>query len=116
MFDLYGVDLVLNGHDHTYARGHVPIKSTLEDVSGNIKTLYITSVSGPKQYEIDLLQMKNYEADGYKSDKVGEQTQFFQVIKVDKKTLTYTAYTATGNEYDKAIITKDFNTGLKTYQ
>jgi molybdopterin-guanine dinucleotide biosynthesis protein len=87
LFDLYGVDLVLNGHDHTYARGHVPIKSTVEDVSGNINTLYITSVSGPKQYEIDLLQMKNYEADGYKSDKVGEQTQFFQVIKVDKKHL-----------------------------
>ena len=35
---------------------------------------------------------------------------------VDKKTLTYTAYTATGNEYDNAIITKDFNTGLKTFQ
>ena len=87
-----------------------------KDVSGNINTLYITSVSGPKQYEIDSLQMKNYELDGYKSDKVGEQTQFFQVIKVDKQKLTYTAYTATGNEFDKAIITKDFNTGLKTYQ
>ena len=81
-----------------------------------IRDRYITSVSGLKQYEIDSIQMKNYKADGYKSDKVGEQTQFFQVIKVDNQTLTYTAYTATGNEYDKAIITKDFNTGFKTYQ
>ena len=47
---------------------------------------------------------------GFHKNETGE------VIKVDKKTLTYTAYTATGNEYDKAIITKDFNTGLKTYQ
>ena len=86
----------------------------MKGVSGNINTLYITSVSGPKQYEIDSIQMKNYKADGYKSDKVGEQTQFFQVIKVDNQTLTYTACTATGNEYDKAIITKDFNTGFKT--
>lgn len=116
MFDLYGVDLVLNGHDHSYARGHVPIKSTVKGVSGNINTLYITSVSGPKQYEIDSIKMKNYKADGYKSDKVGEQIQFFQVIKVDDQTLTYTAYTATGNEYDKAIITKNFKTGFKTYQ
>jgi 3',5'-cyclic AMP phosphodiesterase CpdA len=116
LFDLYGVDLVLNGHDHSYARGHVPIKSTVKGVSGNINTLYITSVSGPKQYEIDSIKMKNYKADGYKSDKVGEQIQFFQVIKVDDQTLTYTAYTATGNEYDKAIITKNFKTGFKTYQ
>ena len=28
LFDKYGVDLVLNGHDHTYARGHIPIKSS----------------------------------------------------------------------------------------
>ena len=28
LFDKYGVDLVLNGHDHTYARGHVPLKNT----------------------------------------------------------------------------------------
>ena len=27
IFDKYGVDLVLNGHDHTYARGHVPIRT-----------------------------------------------------------------------------------------
>jgi len=116
LFDLYGVDLVLNGHDHTYARGHVPIKSAKHDKSGNIITLYITSVSGPKQYELDLPQMKNYEADGYKSDKVGDQTQFFQVINIDKQILTYTAYTATGREYDKAVITKDFNTGMKNLQ
>ena len=25
LLDKYNVDLVLNGHDHTYARGHVPV-------------------------------------------------------------------------------------------
>ena len=113
LFEKYGVDLVLNGHDHTYARGHTPVKSQNIDQSGSFKTLYVTSVSGPKQYKVDKEQIKNYEADGYKSDKLGEQTQFFQVISVEKNKLIYSAYTTLGKLYDKAIITKDFSTGHK---
>ena len=114
LFDKYGVDLVLNGHDHTYARGHVPIKSSNIGQSGNIKTLYITSVSGPKQYDLDREQIKNYESDGYQADKLGEQTQFFQVISIENDQLIYKAYTVLGQEYDKAVIIKDFLTGTKT--
>jgi len=114
LFEKYGVDLVLNGHDHTYARGHVPVKSQNIDQSGRFKTLYVTSVSGPKQYKVDKEQIKNYGADGYKSDKIGEQTQFFQVISVENDKLIYSAYTTLGDLYDKAIITKNFSTGEKT--
>ena len=114
LFDKYGVDLVLNGHDHTYARGHIPVKSPNINQEGNFKTLYVTSVSGPKQYKVDREQMKNYEADGYKNDKLGEQTQFFQVISVENDKLIYSAYTTLGTIYDSAIITKDFSTGKKT--
>ena len=114
LFDKYGVDMVLNGHDHTYARGHVPVTTTDLNKSKNFNTLYVTSVSGPKQYKLGLEQIKGYEVDGYKADKLGEQTQFFQVISIENEQLIYKAYTALGNEYDKAIITKDFLTGLKT--
>ena len=114
LFDKYGVDLVLNGHDHTYARGHIPVKSSNIGQSGNIKSLYITSVSGPKQYELDKEQFKNYESDGYKTDKFGEQTQFFQVISIEDDKLMYSAYTTLGDLFDKAVITKDFLTGQKT--
>ena len=114
LFDKYGVDLVLNGHDHTYSRGHVPVKSQDENKSGNFNTLYITSVSGPKQYKIGLQQLEDYKADGYLSNKIGEQTQFFQVISIEDESLIYKAYTALGDEYDMAIITKDFTTGIKT--
>ena len=114
LFEKHGVDLVLNGHDHTYARGHVPVKSQNIDQSGRFKTLYVTSVSGPKQYKVDKEQIKNYGADGYKSDKIGEQTQFFQVISVENNKLIYSAYTTLGNLYDQAIITKDFSTDEKT--
>ena len=114
MFEKYGVDLVLNGHDHTYARGHTPVKSQNVNESGIFKTLYVTSVSGPKQYKLDKDQIKNYEIDGYKSDKMGEETQFFQVINIDNNKLTYSAYTTLGDLYDRAIITKDFLNGEKT--
>ena len=114
MFEKYGVDLVLNGHDHTYARGHTPVKSQNVNESGIFTTLYVTSVSGPKQYKIDKVKIKNYEVDGYKSDKMGEETQFFQVINIDNNKLTYSAYTTLGDLYDRAIITKDFSNGEKT--
>lgn len=114
LFDKYGVDLVLNGHDHTYARGHVPLKSKKTDQFGNFKTLYVTSVSGPKQYKLDMEKIEGYKVDGYQYDKLGEDTQFFQVIDVENDKLIYRAYTTLGILYDKAVITKDFSNGNKT--
>ena len=114
LFDQYSVDLVLNGHDHTYARGHVPVITADLNKSSNFNTLYVTSVSGPKQYKLGLEQIKGYKADGYQADKLGEQTQFFQVISIENDQLIYKAYTVLGEEYDKAVITKDFLTGTKT--
>ena len=113
LLDKYNVDLVLNGHDHTYARGHVPVLSSDSKTSDDLRTVYVTSVSGPKQYSLDAEQMKDYVKDGYKLNKSGEQTQFYQVITVDGNQLTYVAYTAVGEEYDRAVITKDFTTGKK---
>ncbi len=113
LLDKYNVDLVLNGHDHTYARGHVPTTSAEQDEVNGVGTVYVTSVSGPKQYQLDPENIKNYLSDGYKADKTAEQTQFFQVITIEENKLTYVAYTALGQEYDRAVITKDFNTGKK---
>lgn len=113
LFDKYNVDLVLNGHDHTYARGHVPVRSSDTNTNENLSTVYVTSVSGPKQYQLDREQIKTYESDGYKPDVSAEQTQFFQVINVMDNKLTYIAYTALGEEYDRAVIIKDFKTGQK---
>ena len=115
LFDKFNVDLVLNGHDHTYARGHVPVKSRLNDENGNLQTMYITSVSGPKQYNIDKDQINNYKVDDYTAEKTGENTQFFQVFQTRDNKLIYAAYTATGDLYDKVTIVKDFDTGTKTH-
>ena len=113
LLDKYKVDLVLNGHDHTYARGHVPFRTSDNEGTNELGTVYVTSVSGPKQYGLDRKQMQTYKADGYRSDKTGEQTQFFQVITIKDNTLSYIAYTALGDEYDRATIIKDFTSGKK---
>ena len=112
LFDEFNVDLVLNGHDHTYARGHVPTISTTKG-SKNLGTIYVTSVSGPKQYPLDLEQIKRYSKEGYQLDKSSEQTHFFQVITIENNKLIYVAYNALGEEYDRAVIIKDFDSGEK---
>ncbi|MEX0288360.1 MAG: fibronectin type III domain-containing protein [Flavobacteriaceae bacterium] len=116
LLDKYGVDLVLNGHDHLYTRGHVPVRTADSKESGALSTVYVTSVSGPKQYELDTEQMKAYASQGYRLDQSAEQTQFFQVITIEDNTLTYVAYNVLGEEYDRAVITKDFSTGKKVME
>ena len=114
LLDKYGVDLVLQGHDHTYARGHVPVRTADEQYGDTVETVYVTSVSGHKMYELSPDQLKSYSSQGYVPDNTDIQKQFFQVIKVGGNKLTYLAYTADGELYDQAIITKDFATGKKT--
>lgn len=116
LLDKYNVDLVLNGHDHTYARGHVPVRTADGNESESLGAIYVTSVSGPKQYKLDSEQLNTYKKHGYQLVKRGEQTQFFQVIKIDGQKLTYIAYNTLGEEYDRAVILKDFNTGKKKLQ
>jgi 3',5'-cyclic AMP phosphodiesterase CpdA len=121
IFDKYGVDLVLQGHDHAYGRTglNVPdeLKRDSEDVAkarpsatdANVKvgdlnvatgiqqvdsqtgTIYVVSVSGPKMYD-------NARRDFMK--RVAEDTQLYQVIHVDRGKLRFEARTAIGELYD----------------
>lgn len=114
ILDEYGADLVLQGHDHTYARGQVPVRSGSGYQDNTFETMYVTSVSGPKMYDIQEGKLENYASAGYTPDRTAENTQFFQVIDIEDNRLTYSAYTATGELYDQAIIEKNFETGKKT--
>jgi 3',5'-cyclic AMP phosphodiesterase CpdA len=106
LFDEFKVDLVLNGHDHTYARTGV----LSEPVSGSnvptgyqqaydpeIGTVYVVSVSGPKMYGIT--------KDAF-AVRVAEDTQLYQVISIADDMLDYRAYTATGQLYDEFSLKK----------
>ena len=92
IFDKYGVDLVLTGHDHVYARSHKLYDGDI--VSDNDRgTVYVISVSGAKAYPLS----SKYE---HLMKKTGQNLQLFQVISIDDDTLSFRAYTVTGKLFD----------------
>ncbi|MDX2269548.1 MAG: metallophosphoesterase family protein [Bryobacter sp.] len=89
LIDRYKVDMVLTGHDHTYAR------SNLEN-----NTAYVVSVVGPKQYD---LEKKPWMV------RTAEDTQLFQIIRINGNKLIFESRVATGELYDSFEITKQGN-------
>ncbi|MEZ6104054.1 MAG: metallophosphoesterase family protein [Pirellulaceae bacterium] len=100
VIDKYHVDIVLQGHDHSYARtGYsVPdnVGSGLNLHDGD--TVYVVSVSGPKMYQVDQQDFMKRSASG---------VQLYQVIHVDHNELKYEARLATGELYDGFTLHKD---------
>ncbi|RCS49176.1 metallophosphoesterase [Bremerella cremea] len=111
IFDKYKVDLVLQGHDHTYGRTglETPLVSSEEgkqekniptgvnNFDGKTGTVYVVSVSGPKMYSLAPEPFMNSTA---------ANTQLYQIISVDGNTLTYEARTAVGEIYDSFTLKK----------
>ncbi|MGL4460748.1 MAG: metallophosphoesterase [Planctomycetia bacterium] len=95
LFDEYRVDLVLQGHDHTYYRSglEVPdnVPAGVQTQSPTAGTVYVVSVSGPKMYDLAKQSFMKRAAMG---------VQLYQIISVDGDRLTYTARTADGRPYD----------------
>lgn len=92
----HGVDLVLQGHDHTYGRGlNMPLGKSRKQPDGPI---YVVSVSGPKMYEIGL---QNW------MDRAASNIQLFQTIQVSQDTLKYQSYAVTGEKYDAFELIKN---------
>ncbi len=97
MMDKYKVDLVLQGHDHTYARGFTENEGRGMTVVDDAGTIYAVSVSGPKMYE---------SKDQDWMVRRGEYTQLFQIITVSQDTIAYGAYTPIGTLYDAFELVK----------
>ncbi len=89
VLDKHAVDLVLTGHDHTYARSN--LTTGLNTQEGSAGTVYVVSVSGPKMYQLDREPWMQRAA---------EDTQLFQVVQIDGARLKYEARTARGLLYD----------------
>jgi 3',5'-cyclic AMP phosphodiesterase CpdA len=112
LFDKYHVDILLQGHDHTYSRGqNLPIGMSRK-IGG---PMYVVSVAGPKMYKVDVTPRW--------MDVLAENTQLFQIISIDHGDLLYTAYKASGEVFDsfklkkvskdKAAIFTDLNKSKK---
>ena len=89
IIDKYGVDLVLQGHDHTYARGLEKIPMEKGKAAG---TMYVVSVSGPKMSDV-------LRADWM--ERTAGHTQLFHVVAIDGDVLNFKAFMATGELYDE---------------
>jgi len=95
LFDQYHVDLVLQGHDHTYSRGqNLPRGLSGREVNGPV---YLVSVAGPKMYQVDGAKWMDVSL---------ENTQLFQVIHVDGANLKFEAYKTSGELFDAFSLKK----------
>lgn len=99
ILDKYKVDLVLQGHDHAYARSGLINGTTGVAAKGQSGTVYVVSVSGPKMYDVSKPLRPEFQ-------RVAEDTQLFQIISVDGDELRYQALTATGQPYDRFTLKK----------
>lgn len=95
ILEKYGVDLVLQGHDHTYCRGQNTTGKT--DKKSNMP-MYVVSVTGPKMYGIN---------SSLWADRVATNTQLYQNISVSGNELVFRSFTATGDLYDGFTISKN---------
>lgn len=104
MFDKYRVDIVLNGHDHTYARTRLMTTGSEQNLPAGKRrqdpdagTVYVVSVSGPKMYELGRRPFMQRAA---------EDTQLYQLITIDGDELRYEARTVMGTPYDAFTLRK----------
>ncbi len=127
VFDEFHVDLVLQGHDHSYGRtdpltakqGTALEDAGLEDAGledagladgaeKNVPTgvvthdrrggtVYVVSVSGPKMYAVEQRPV---------FAKTAANLQLYQIVHVQGDELHYVAKTATGQLYDEFRLTK----------
>ena len=98
LFDKYGVDLVLQGHDHTYGRTY-PLKGGEIATSGDRGTVYVVSSSGEKFYKQNPLYL------GLMAKTV-LNTQLFQVISFEKNAIHFKAITVNGEIIDEFAVRK----------
>jgi len=92
------VDLVLQGHDHTYGRR--------ADEGGAATPVFVVSVAGPKQYRLSDMARRTMRP-------VGEDTQLYQVLRIDPQRIAYESRTATGRLYDAFELQRDARGGKR---
>jgi len=107
LFDQYNVDLALQGHDHSYARGAIFENPIVVNRSDQNKALmgpvYVVSVSGGKMYSVN---ESGWDKFGAVQEKNGERKQLFQHISIDGDQLIYRSFTATGELFDRFELLK----------
>jgi len=92
LYEKYHVDMVLQGHDHVYARTHKIAGDRIVDPAAP-GVIYVISVSGPKMY-------KTQKVNSQYMAKMIEDQQFYQIVDVSPERLALTAYSIDGAVVD----------------
>jgi hypothetical protein len=98
LYDEYGVDLVLQGHEHVYSRT-MCVRGERLASPGGPGTVYVVSVSGPKMYRVSNPRAPLMAV-------LRENTQLFQVITVERDRLAYESRTVNGSLADAFELVK----------
>lgn len=93
IFQKHNIDLVLMGHDHTYARGYVNADKT--DTEGiTTGPVYTVANSGAKHYNLETDEKNVWTNNGATQVLRGAGVTTYQVIDVSSDKLTYRSYIA----------------------
>ncbi len=98
VFEENNIDLVLMGHDHTYARGYNN-SDTTETIGLYTGPVYAVSNSGAKHYNLETEARNVWTNNGATQVIRGQHVTTYQVIDVSEDQLVYRSYVAekTGN-------------------
>jgi hypothetical protein len=89
----YGVDLVLQGHEHGYAR------MISKDKNGDLKTpVYVVGQASPKDYRLYFNE---------KYDRFGSGLRFYHTVNVYQDSLIFKTFTKNNELYDAVSLKKE---------
>jgi acid phosphatase type 7 len=98
LYDEFHVDLVLQGHDHSYARSF-KLNAGRRVNDNEAGTVYVISVSGSKMYDV------TNRHEGLMA-KVLQGSQLYQIVSVEDGRLTLESFGADGERVDSFHIAK----------
>ncbi len=101
VIEKYGIDLVLQGHDHSYCRG----RNTSVGGDPEKASMYVVSVAGPKANTINPVTW---------ADRAGSDMQLYQHILISGDSLIYTSWTANQKLFDSFTLVKNEKSGFNT--
>jgi hypothetical protein len=112
VFLKHNVDLVLQGHDHTYSRGSIGTPEDIGKIASplepkKVRSVFLTTVASPKTYPQKLDRWQEYSHYGVVLERIGENTPTYQIIKKTDNKLKYQSFTTDGKLYDGFILEKN---------
>jgi len=101
LFDKYGVDLVLTGHDHIYLRSKQLAAGEPVDEQKHATTYVIGGSSGPKFYGLDDLKTSSWREVVF-----ADNTQIYTTLRITEEEIAVIVKTTAGAEVDSFELTK----------